>query len=730
MAPFAGLQPVTSALRHRAHSSRVRARDSWRVVSAPRVLWVFGGAGLDAGIWRELRRRDATLSASIEHSVAIARELGFDDVLLTDNDLDVSPNELASHVRTLVTQAALIETWQSRGLVAAGMLGAGLGELAAAYAAGVLGLESFLSGGLSAVRAARSSPDSSVQLMIETDAQTARHFCATAPRRLTLVGGLTASASIAACASGDEHAIRAFVGRSTKVIDLDSGDTWFRIDNVPRFQNGLIHDRDGSAAPGSSAPLYSAAAGRRLTSPECDGMYVATVVSRPFYLDEALASALADRFNVLVCVATGREAMSHLREMARGEGVQVLAFPCTHPGGRMARAQAISTKVRTTLLTTGISSRGRLARPAPKERRIDTPRATAAGRQCAWYEQLRRTGPIQRLEDEDVWLVMDYADVKSVLGDDQTFAAVPMLESVEDVLVDMDEASISSLRRLFTSVLSYQRVATVAREVSAYARELVESGSERDEFDVVSMLAHPVANYVAGRLLGLDRETIETVGTDIGFGAVTPTVALYEDVSAKVASALSEVPLSDEVRRARPFDASQTRGFVRIFWIAGAMTNRLVLPSAVLLLLENPALQERLRADQSLVPGLVGETLRLHPPGASMPRLAMRDASVGGVRIPAGALVELRLDAANRDPRQFDMPSQVELDRQIRHLTFGHGFRRCPGARLGQSAIAAALTALVNVKPKSFREAESLTTLRWINSTSLNGLDRLLITWN
>ena len=66
-------------------------------------------------------------------------------------------------------------------------------------------------------------------------------------------------------------------------------------------------------------------------------------------------------------------------------------------------------------------------------------------------------------------------------------------------------------------------------------------------------------------------------------------------------------------------------------------------------------------------------------------RRALRDAEVGGVRLPAGALVTLCIGAANRDPAVFADPERLDLARaDNRHLAFGFGVHQCAGLSLAR----------------------------------------------
>jgi cytochrome P450 len=108
---------------------------------------------------------------------------------------------------------------------------------------------------------------------------------------------------------------------------------------------------------------------------------------------------------------------------------------------------------------------------------------------------------------------------------------------------------------------------------------------------------------------------------------------------------------------------------------------------ATAFLAERPELQEQLRQNRDLLPGFIEETLRLESPNKVVFRLARKTTSVGGVAIPAGSTVMLMNGAANRDPRRFEHPSELRIDRPnpMDHLSFGRGTHACPGGPLARA---------------------------------------------
>jgi cytochrome P450 len=72
--------------------------------------------------------------------------------------------------------------------------------------------------------------------------------------------------------------------------------------------------------------------------------------------------------------------------------------------------------------------------------------------------------------------------------------------------------------------------------------------------------------------------------------------------------------------------------------------------------------------------------------------------------IPAGARVQLRYGAANRDPQRYDEPGRFWIERPappgIRHIALGHGMHFCLGAGLARLEGGVVLEELIGVIPE------------------------------
>ena len=124
-----------------------------------------------------------------------------------------------------------------------------------------------------------------------------------------------------------------------------------------------------------------------------------------------------------------------------------------------------------------------------------------------------------------------------------------------------------------------------------------------------------------------------------------------------------------------------------ILFAAGQETTARLIAAGMRFLAEQPALVETLRRNPEAIVNFVEECLRLESPIKGSFRLALRDAQVGGVAIPAGSMLMAMVGAANRDARVFEDPDRFDPTRANarRNIAFGHAEHFCPGASLARA---------------------------------------------
>ncbi|MHB1891696.1 MAG: cytochrome P450, partial [Acidimicrobiales bacterium] len=119
-------------------------------------------------------------------------------------------------------------------------------------------------------------------------------------------------------------------------------------------------------------------------------------------------------------------------------------------------------------------------------------------------------------------------------------------------------------------------------------------------------------------------------------------------------------------------------------------------------LLTDTPLEGRVRADPSLVPGLVEESLRVSPPVLFIPVGCVRETTVGETGVAAGERVILGTASANRDETVFEEADTFDVERANadKHLTFGFGPHLCIGAELARTTARIALEELFGTFPE------------------------------
>ncbi|OBB86595.1 MULTISPECIES: cytochrome P450 [Mycobacterium] len=145
---------------------------------------------------------------------------------------------------------------------------------------------------------------------------------------------------------------------------------------------------------------------------------------------------------------------------------------------------------------------------------------------------------------------------------------------------------------------------------------------------------------------------------------------------------------------------AEVQMFSLLLLAAGSGTTWKQLGITMLTLLQRPEWLSRVVADPGLVHPFVEETLRWMPTDPAFGRFARCDTTLGGVRIPKGAVVHACFAAANRDPLRWDRPDEFLPDRPIQpNLGFGRGTHVCLGQHVARAEISAAITALTQRLP-------------------------------
>jgi len=119
------------------------------------------------------------------------------------------------------------------------------------------------------------------------------------------------------------------------------------------------------------------------------------------------------------------------------------------------------------------------------------------------------------------------------------------------------------------------------------------------------------------------------------------------------------------------------------FATAGHDTTSGVMAGMIWVLAQRPDILARIKADTSLVPKFVNESVRFVSPVKHFMRRALSDYTIRGQTIKSGDRLMMLFQSGNRDEEVFDHPDEFDVDRKRNpHVGFGFGTHTCPGRHI------------------------------------------------
>ncbi|MGW1994581.1 cytochrome P450 [Embleya sp. NPDC001921] len=334
-----------------------------------------------------------------------------------------------------------------------------------------------------------------------------------------------------------------------------------------------------------------------------------------------------------------------------------------------------------------------------------------------WLAERRaKDGPWQ--DEKGNWHVFRYRDVLDVLNDHTTFSSdlrdLSPRHAEFDVFkkglfISMDEPQHRKLRGLVSQAFTPKVVGKLAPRVAEIAHEMLDAVQDRDRIELVGDLAYPLPVIVIAELIGVptsDRATFQRwADALLGIGGEV-TAAPDGEVLSSLTLTLREMNayLLDHIRsrRANPngdltsnliaaeidgehLEDEEIVGFVGMLLLAGHIMTTLMISATLSCLDDHRDAITEIRREPDALPGAIEEVLRFRTPSVRQERLALREATVGGGLVPAGASLVLWLSGANRDAGQFPDADRFDIRRTPNaHLSFGRGIHHCIGAPLAR----------------------------------------------
>jgi cytochrome P450 len=358
------------------------------------------------------------------------------------------------------------------------------------------------------------------------------------------------------------------------------------------------------------------------------------------------------------------------------------------------------------------------------------------------YQRLRDEAPVHQCPKTGMYLVTRYDDVRAVLTDPETFSnrnetlfdpsqpnprqqrVLALFEAEgwvpSKTLAGRDDPNHKQMRAIFNEAFRPKVVQGLDPEVEQLAYRLIDDFLADGHCDFVRQFAIPLPLLIIGRQMGANPDDIWKIKgwTDAFFHRISmmlPEDQELDTVRREIEAQHYFQPIFERLRK-QPDDTllSALVNTVIEEWgrtlndnelhaemmadtfVGGSETTTNALSAGVKLLIENPDVWARLKAEPDKIKVFAEEVLRLESPVQSLMRVTTKDATLSGMTIPAKSLVNVRYAAANRDERKFDNPDQIDLDRKSpgAHMAFGSGVHHCLGAPLARRELIWSFTAL------------------------------------
>jgi cytochrome P450 len=320
------------------------------------------------------------------------------------------------------------------------------------------------------------------------------------------------------------------------------------------------------------------------------------------------------------------------------------------------------------------------------------------------------------------WLATGYEAVASFSRDDDLFAHKFEQNAADGVNyigtiglprppghpgVAMNEAegpNHAAMRRVLIPALSPTAMRALEPWMKNVADWFLDQVIEDGKADLIGEFFTSVATVVTLQTMGLPLETWRGYAHLVhSTSAYAPGTREYDEGIALFPGLMADLEEVARVRRADPKDDIATKianldingdlvtdehyGRIMFNVLAGGIDTTASLAGLSLVYLaKHPEMRERLRNDPSLLGAACEEFLRFFSVEQTISRTARTATVVDGVQIDKGDPIVLSYLGANHDPKVFERPDEVILERDVnKHVAFGLGAHRCVGANVVRS---------------------------------------------
>lgn len=300
-------------------------------------------------------------------------------------------------------------------------------------------------------------------------------------------------------------------------------------------------------------------------------------------------------------------------------------------------------------------------------------------------------------------------------------------EELERWLLFSDAPVHAPLRKQLAQIFGTRlRRPIIERSVGAAIVKVLAELQEIKEPDLVRDFAYPVPTIVLANVLGIPSEDIELfkrwtddifalIGAGIadrtavesGYRGVTELRAYVVNLIGDRWANPREDVLSDLAElQAGSADAGMSAdyvvGLLMTMVVAGHETTTNLIGNGLYGILSDRGARSWVLAHNGISDTAVDELIRFDGSVFSLIRRARRDVFLAGTLVREGEYVFNMLNAGNRDPKQFEDPDRLNLDRpRSEHLGLGVGMHACLGAAMARTVVSQAVSEFLRAWPQA-----------------------------
>mgnify|MGYP000585399343 FL=1 len=332
-----------------------------------------------------------------------------------------------------------------------------------------------------------------------------------------------------------------------------------------------------------------------------------------------------------------------------------------------------------------------------------------------WRES-SEISPLSYPDGHEGWIALQQQISQEILMDTRfsqqphRFPGLAPQQTPEDFIDERDELAITTAdllaldgdqhrkcRKTVTSKFSFKAVNSYSDAVSdLVSRQLSHLLEQPQPVDLTEHFSEPISIANHAFVLGIPNSMVsEFERTFVGSVSRQERINFLRDVyQFKV-----ENPGDDVISHLIQSELTQAEveGLIYVFFTSGRDSVAYMISTSMVALLQNPDQLVLMRSTLPVSKEAVEELMRYCAMFVTLfPRTALEDIEIAGQKIEAGQSVSVSPVAVNRDPRIWDEPNALKIDREVKaHLSFGHGIHGCLGQQLARLVIQESLTQLL-----------------------------------